>query len=46
LEIAPDKIKARGRLRPGKMLMVDTKTGRIFSDDELKKTLAEAFPYR
>ncbi len=39
LEIAPDKIKARGRLRPGKMLMVDTKTGRIFSDDELKKTL-------
>jgi glutamate synthase (NADPH/NADH) large chain len=46
LEIAPEKIKARGRLRPGKMLMVDTKTGRIFSDDELKKTLADAFPYR
>ena len=46
LEIAPEKIKARGRLRPGKMLMVDTKTGQIFYDDELKKTLADAFPYR
>ncbi|WP_436416611.1 glutamate synthase large subunit [Petrimonas sp.] len=46
LEIAPENIHSRGRLRPGKMLMVDTKTGQIFYDNELKKTLADAFPYR
>lgn len=46
LEIAPEKIKARGRLRPGKMLMVDTKSGQIFYDNELKENLARAFPYR
>ena len=46
LDIAPDNIKARGRLRPGKMLMVDTKSGQIFYDNELKENLANAFPYR
>ena len=46
LEIAPEKIKSRGRLRPGKMLMVNTKSGQIFYDNELKETLASAFPYR
>ncbi len=39
-------IKERGRLRPGKMLLVDTWTGTIYSDSELKETLANAFPYR
>ncbi|MBP1663946.1 MAG: gltB [Bacteroidetes bacterium] len=39
-------IKARGRLRPGKMLIVDTRTGQIFYDNELKDGLAKAFPYR
>lgn len=39
-------IKARGRLRPGKMILVDTHTGKIFFDEELKEELAKAFPYR
>ena len=46
--IEPDasQIKARGRLKPGKMLIVDTLTGKIYSDNELKEGLANAFPYR
>jgi len=39
-------IKERGRLKPGKMLMVDTETGSIQYDPELKETLAKAYPYR
>jgi len=39
-------IKARGRLKPGKMIIVDTLTGQIYSDKELKEELANAFPYR
>ncbi|MDR1153275.1 MAG: glutamate synthase subunit alpha [Bacteroidales bacterium] len=40
------EIKERGRLQPGKMLMVDTHEGKVFYDSELKKTLASAYPYR
>lgn len=46
LDIEPENIKARGRLKPGKMLIVDTKSGKIYSDKELKESLASAFPYR
>jgi glutamate synthase (NADPH/NADH) large chain len=46
IELEASNIKARGRLRPGKMLIVDTKTGQIFHDNELKDGLAKAFPYR
>ena len=46
IELEASNIKARGRLRPGKMLIVDTKTGQIFYDNELKDGLAKAFPYR
>ncbi len=46
IEIDADNIKARGRLKPGKMMMVDTHTGTIYSDNELKAELANAFPYR
>ncbi|MFN8240127.1 MAG: glutamate synthase large subunit [Bacteroidales bacterium] len=42
----PAEITSKGRLRPGKMLLVDTEEGRIYSDDELKKKLADEFPYR
>ncbi|MDU1903839.1 MAG: glutamate synthase large subunit [Dysgonomonas sp.] len=38
-------IKERGRLKPGKMLMVDTETGTIKYDPELKEELAKAYPY-
>src|SRR5690554_4670779 len=46
IELDAADIKARGRLKPGKMIMIDTIEGKIYSDDELKEGLANAFPYR
>jgi len=46
IEFDPARVKAKGRLKPGKMLMVDTELGQIFYDQELKEGLAKAFPYR
>ncbi|MCC8035993.1 MAG: glutamate synthase large subunit [Rikenellaceae bacterium] len=40
------QIREKGRLRPGKMLMVDTKEGRIMFDEEIKASLAGGHPYR
>jgi glutamate synthase (NADPH/NADH) large chain len=41
-----DQIKEKGRLRPGKMLLVDTKYGKLYYNDELKEILAKEKPYR
>jgi glutamate synthase (NADPH/NADH) large chain len=41
----PEQIKAKGRLRPGKILLVDTKMGIIVPDEEVKKHLTERNPY-
>ena len=46
LTFDPSDIKQIGCLKPGKMMMIDTLTGTIYSDTELKETLANAFPYR
>jgi glutamate synthase (NADPH/NADH) large chain len=46
LPIEPSEIRERGRLKPGKMLMVDTEEGTIHYDTELKENLAKAYPYR
>ena len=46
LDIPERKIVKKWRLQPGKMLLVDTIQGRIIDDDELKRTLAAAKPYR
>src|SRR5574344_338634 len=46
LPIPPHKVKEKGRLKPGKMLMVDTKEHRVMYDAELKQVLATAHPYR
>ncbi len=46
LDIPERKIVRKWRLQPGKMLLVDTEQGRIIDDDELKRTLAMAKPYR
>ncbi|MDR1171609.1 MAG: glutamate synthase subunit alpha [Bacteroidales bacterium] len=40
------EITERGRLQPGKMLMVDTHKGKVYYDTELKESLAFACPYR
>jgi glutamate synthase (NADPH) large chain len=41
-----ESIREKGRLRPGKMIMVDTQTHQVIYDAELKKELASANPYR
>lgn len=45
LDIPPTKIVKKDRLRPGKMLLVDTKRGRIIGDDEIKEYYAGKRPY-
>ncbi|MCR5178600.1 MAG: glutamate synthase large subunit [Lachnospiraceae bacterium] len=45
LPVAPEKIVKKDRLRPGKMLLVDTTEGRIIGDDELKERYAGKNPY-
>ncbi len=39
-------IKEKGRLQPGKILLIDTQEGNIYYDGELKAQLAAAHPYR
>ena len=45
LPVPPEDIVLRGRLQPGRMLLVDTVQGRIVPDDEIKRTLSERQPY-
>jgi len=45
LDIAPEQVKKKGRLQPGKMFLVDTVEGRIISDAEIKQKLASQQPY-
>ncbi len=45
-EIAPERVRQKSRLQPGRMLLVDTQQGRIISDEEIKNTAAAAHPYR
>jgi glutamate synthase (ferredoxin) len=45
LDIAPEKIVVKERLRPGRMLLVDTVNGKLIDDDELKESYAARKPY-
>jgi glutamate synthase (ferredoxin) len=45
LDIPPDRVVAKGRLKPGRMFLVDTAEGRIVSDDELKRRVSTEHPY-
>nr|MDT0662941.1 glutamate synthase-related protein [Micromonospora sp. DSM 115978] len=45
LDIDPATVVAKGRLQPGRMLLVDTVAGQIVSDDEIKAELAAERPY-
>jgi len=45
LDIDPARIRAKERLRPGKMLLVDTVQGKVISDEELKEKYASRQPY-
>lgn len=46
LDVAPENVLYKDRLRPGRMLLVDTKEGRIISDEEVKASIAAENPYR
>jgi len=46
IDVPPERVKAKGRLQPGMMFVVDTAEGRIVDDAELKQDVAGRFPYR
>ena len=46
LQLPAGEVVRKGRLRPGRMFLVDTKEGRIVEDDEIKRRLATAKPWR
>jgi glutamate synthase (ferredoxin) len=46
LDIPPEDIVLKERLHPGRIFLVDTARGRIVSDDEIKRELASAHPYK
>lgn len=45
IHIDAQKIQQNGRLQPGKILIVDSETGQIFSNDEIKQQLADSCNY-
>jgi len=45
LPVDPADVRFKGRLEPGRMLLVDTERGRIIPDEEIKKQLAGRQPY-
>ncbi len=46
IDIKPENVKHKGRLEPGKMLLVDTEKKRIISDEEIKEEIAQQEPYK
>src|SRR5579862_6737344 len=45
LPVKPEEVRMKGRLEPGRMLLVDTEQKRLISDEEIKKQLAARQPY-
>ena len=46
MDFEPGDVVSKGRLQPGKILLIDTQEGRIYYDGEIKEQLAKAHPYR
>ena len=46
MDFDPTEIAEKGRLQPGKILLIDTKEGKIYYDGEIKQQLAAEHPYR
>ncbi len=46
MDFDPTEIAEKGRLQPGKILLIDTQEGKIYYDGEIKKQLADEHPYR
>jgi len=45
LDVPPEEILCKGRVQPGRMFLVDTESGRVVDDDELKRAVATRYPY-
>ena len=45
MDFDPSEVAEKGRLQPGKILLIDTQEGRIYYDGEIKKQLASEHPY-
>lgn len=46
MDFEPGEIAEKGRLQPGKLLLIDTQEGKIYYDGEIKDRLAKAHPYK
>lgn len=46
MDFDPTQVVEKGRLQPGKILLIDTQEGKIYYDGEIKRTLAQEHPYR
>ena len=46
MDFDPSEIAEKGRLQPGKILLIDTQEGKIYYDGEIKEQLASEHPYR
>ena len=46
MDFEPGDVVSKGRLQPGKILLIDTQEGQIYYDGEIKEKLAKAHPYR
>ena len=46
LDLQPETIVEKGRLKPGKMIMVDLERGKVLYNNEIKTALADEHPYR
>mgnify|MGYP004443245361 FL=1 len=46
MDFDPQDVVSKGRLQPGKILLIDTKEGKIYYDGEIKEKLAAEHPYR
>ena len=46
MDFEPADVVSKGRLEPGKILLIDTQEGRIYYDGEIKEQLATEHPYR
>ena len=46
MDFEPGDVVSKGRLQPGKILLIDTQEGRIYYDGEIKEQLASEHPYR
>ena len=45
IDVPPHQVREKGRLRPGRMFLVDTTAGRILSDEEVKHDVTSRYPY-